>query len=71
MSKTCGGSILPQRLPELGNTDSEIINSDYMILPALVCSARLLQFAVTAFRTLVLIDFAAIHNRNSSLYVRR
>ena len=39
MSKTCGGSILPQRLPELGNTDSEIINSDYMILPALVCSA--------------------------------
>ena len=29
MSKTCGGSILPQRLPEIGNTDSEIMNSPY------------------------------------------
>ena len=27
VSKTCRGSILPQCLPEIGNTDSEIINS--------------------------------------------
>ena len=27
ISKTCRASILPQRLPELGTTDSEIINS--------------------------------------------
>ena len=28
MSKTCCGSIISQRLPELGNTDSRIIHSD-------------------------------------------